>query len=315
MARDMKIYVAGHQGLVGSAVVRHIEANKKHTWVGKPRRELDLFDSRALTSFLSEEKPDAIVVAAAKVGGIGANSRFPLDFLVENLQLQLNIFESANSANIDRLIFLGSSCIYPKFAQQPIKEEYLLSGALEPTNEPYALAKIAGLKLVEAYSRQNKRDWLCAMPTNIYGPGDNFNVQTGHVLPTLINKFHQAKQMGHATVQLWGSGQAMREFLHADDLADAIIFLLENHHAPEHINVGTGIDLSIRELAEAVRRIVGFEGDIEWDASMPDGTPRKVLDVSKLETLGWTSSISLQQGLESTYAWFKSALDNGEARL
>lgn len=311
----MKIFVAGHNGLVGSAVVRHIAAHGRHTWCGRARHELDLSDPLAVRKFLELERPDAIVVAAAKVGGIGANSKFPLDFLQENLKLQLNLFEAADALDIDRLIFLGSSCIYPKFADQPIREESLLTGALEPTNEPYALAKIAGLRLVEAYSRQNKRDWLCAMPTNIYGPGDNFNIENGHVLPSLLNKFHTAKQLGHSKVRLWGSGTAMREFLHADDLADAIIFLLENHHSPEHINIGTGVDISIRELAESVKKIVGFEGEIEWDSSMPDGTPRKVLDVSKMEALGWVARTPLQNGLESTYTWFQSALSNGEARL
>jgi GDP-L-fucose synthase len=300
----MRIYVAGHRGLVGSAITRNIEAAGIHTWVGKSRAELDLFDRNAVEQYISDEKPDAVIVAAAKVGGIGANSSFPVDFLMENLKIQINLIESAHAQNIDRLLFLGSSCIYPKFAQQPIKEQYLLTGALEPTNEPYALAKIAGIKMIEAYARQYGRDWTSAMPTNIYGPGDNFNVVSGHVLPTLINKFHMAKTQGDSFVELWGTGSPMREFLHSDDLAAASLFLLENYHSPEHINVGTGVDVTIKELAEIVRDVVGFEGAIRWNSDMPDGTPRKVLDVTKLKEMGWQSQINLRDGIVSTYNWF-----------
>jgi GDP-L-fucose synthase len=302
----MKIYVAGHRGLVGSAIVRNIESHAVHTWVGKSREELDLFDAIAVENFIAEEKPDAVIVAAAKVGGIGANSSFPVDFLVENLKIQINLIESAHKQNIDRLLFLGSSCIYPKFALQPIKEDYLLTGALEPTNEPYALAKIAGIKTIQAYAKQYGRDWISAMLTNIYGPGDNFNIVSGHVLPTLINKFHQAKLLGNPSVELWGTGSPMREFLHSDDLASACLFLLENYHSAEHINVGTGVDVTIKELAELVANIVGFKGRTAWNADMPDGTPRKVLDVSKLSELGWRSQISLSDGIASTYEWFLS---------
>ena len=300
----MKIYVAGHKGLVGSAIVRQIETSGQHTWVGKTRQELDLFDIEQVDAFLEQEKPDAIILAAAKVGGIGANSNFPVEFLTENLRIELNIMESAHKQDVNRMVFLGSSCIYPKFAQQPIKEGQLLSGALEITNEPYALAKIAGLKLAASYRRQYGRDWVSAMPCNIYGPGDNFNLETGHVLPVLIKRFHEAKISGSSSVTLWGNGAPLREFLHSDDLASAVLFILENYHEEEHVNVGSGSEISISELAKEIAVVVGFEGEILWDSSKPNGTPRKILDTSKLARLGWSSQISLTSGISDTYQWF-----------
>ena len=306
----MKIYVAGHRGLVGSAIVRQIETSGQHSWVGKTRQELDLFDIEQVDAFLEQEKPDAIILAAAKVGGIGANSNFPVEFLTENLRIELNIMESAHKQDIDRMVFLGSSCIYPKFAQQPIREGQLLSGALEITNEPYALAKIAGLKLAASYRRQYGRDWVSAMPCNIYGPGDNFNLETGHVLPVLIKRFHDAKISGSSSVTLWGDGTPLREFLHSDDLAAAILFILENYHEEEHVNVGSGSEISISELAKAIAVVVGFQGEILWDSSKPNGTPRKILDTSKLAGLGWSSQISLTSGISDTYQWFINDLES-----
>lgn len=306
----MKIYVAGHRGLVGSAIVRRIETSGQHTWVGKTRQELDLFDIEQVGAFLEQEKPDAIILAAAKVGGIGANSNFPVEFLTENLRIELNIMESAHKQDINRMVFLGSSCIYPKFAQQPIQEGQLLSGALEITNEPYALAKIAGLKLAASYRRQYGRDWVSAMPCNIYGPGDNFNLETGHVLPVLIKRFHEAKISGSSSVTLWGDGTPLREFLHSDDLASAILFILENYHEEGHVNVGSGSEISISELAKAIAVTVGFEGEIFWDSSKPNGTPRKILDTSKLARLGWSSQISLESGISDTYQWFINDLES-----
>jgi GDP-L-fucose synthase len=300
----MKIYVAGHRGLVGSAIVRKIDNDREHTWIGKSRAELDLFNYDAVRSFLKTEMPDAVVVAAAKVGGIGANSKYPVEFLNENLRIELNLLEASHSVGIPRLLFLGSSCIYPKFASQPIKESELLTGSLEPTNEPYAIAKIAGLKMVEAYAAQYGHDWISAMPTNIYGPNDNFDLETAHVLPALMNRFHQAKLNNSAEVTLWGTGSPMREFLHSDDLASACLFMLDNIHSAGHFNVGTGKDVSIRSLADLLKEVTAFQGSLAWDHSKPDGTPRKVLDVSKLESFGWRSSIELSRGVHSTYSWF-----------
>ena len=305
----MKIYVAGHRGLVGSAIVRQIEADAKHTWVGRTRQELDLLDRDAVFNFLLEENPDAVIIAAAKVGGIQANNNFPVEFLSENLQLETNLMDAAHKANIDRLLFLGSSCVYPKFADQPIKEEYLLTGALEPTNEAYALAKISGLKLVQAYRRQYGRRWMSAMPTNMYGPGDNFDLENSHVLPALIRKFHDAKVAGLDSVILWGTGSPRREFLHSDDLGSACLFLLENYDDDIAINVGAGEDLEIRELAERIKDTVGFSGDIAWDESKPDGTPRKFLDSSRIRAMGWRPSISLSVGISQTYSWYVSQTD------
>lgn len=302
----MKIYVAGHRGLVGSAIVRQIEADGKHTWVGRTRQELDLLDRDAVFKFVSEENPDAVIIAAARVGGIQANNNFPVEFLSENLQLETNLMDAAHKADIDRLLFLGSSCVYPKFADQPIKEEYLLTGALEPTNEAYALAKISGLKLIQAYRREYGRKWISAMPTNMYGPGDNFDLENSHVLPALIRKFHDAKISGAQSVTLWGTGSPRREFLHSDDLGRACLFLLENYDDEIAVNVGASEDLEIRELAEQIKDIVGFSGEIDWDKSKPDGTPRKFLDSSRIRAMGWSPSISLSAGISQTYSWYVS---------
>ena len=300
----MKIYVAGHKGLVGSAIVRAIEAEGNHTWIGQSRSELDLLDRKAVFEYLAREKPDSVVIAAAKVGGIHANSTYPVQFLSENLQIETNLMDAAHAAGIPRLLFLGSSCVYPKLAQQPIKEEYLLTGELEKTNEAYALAKISGLKLVQAYRKQYGHKWISAMPTNMYGPGDNFDLENSHVLPALIRKFHDAKTQGQTTVTLWGTGSPKREFLHADDLGRACLFLLENYDEDVAINVGVGEDLPVKELAELIQGVVGFKGKIEWDSSKPDGAPRKLLDGSRISALGWKAQIGLEDGIRSTYEWF-----------
>ena len=307
----MKIYVAGHRGLVGSAIVRAIESNGKHTWIGQTRSELDLLDRDAVFSFLASETPDAVVIAAAKVGGIHANSSFPVQFLSENMQIETNLMDGSHAAGIEKLLFLGSSCVYPKFAQQPIKEEYLLTGELESSNEAYALAKISGLKLVQAYRKQYGHKWISAMPTNMYGPGDNFDLETSHVLPALIRKFHDAKIKGDKEVTLWGSGSPKREFLHADDLGSACLFLLEHYNSDSPINVGIGKDISIDALADLIQEIVGYSGEIVWDTSRPDGTPQKLLDVSRINQLGWEPSIDLRSGLEQTYKWY---VDSGLAQ-
>jgi GDP-L-fucose synthase len=302
----MRIYVAGHRGLVGSAIVRAIEAEGKHTWIGRTRSELDLLDRKAVFEFLANEKPDAVVIAAAKVGGIHANDTYPVEFLSENLQIEANLMDGSHATQIEKLLFLGSSCVYPKLAQQPIKEEYLLTGELEKTNEAYALAKISGLKLLQAYRKQYGHKWISAMPTNMYGPGDNFDLENSHVLPALIRKFHDAKTQRSASVNLWGTGSPKREFLHSDDLGSASIFLLENYDDDVAINVGVGEDIAIKDLAELIKGVVGFEGEIEWDFTKPDGTPRKLLDVSRIESLGWKATISLEDGIRSTYEWFKT---------
>jgi GDP-L-fucose synthase len=302
----VKIYVAGHRGLVVSAIVRAIDASDNHTWVGRTHSELDLLDRKAVFEYVAAEKPGAIIIAAAKVGGIHANNTYPVQFLTENLQIETNLMDAAHAAGIPRLLFLGSSCVYPKLAPQPIKEEYLLTGELEKTNEAYALAKISGLKLVQAYRRQYGHKWISAMPTNMYGPGDNFDLENSHVLPALIRKFHDAKFRGGQSVTLWGSGSPLREFLHADDLALACLFLLENYDDDVAINIGMGKDISIKDLAELIQSTVGFEGSIEWDSSRPDGTPRKLLDVSRIIALGWKPTISLEDGIRSTYDWYIS---------
>ena len=302
----MKIYVAGHQGLVGSALTRNIESSGKHNWFGKSRSELDLLDSKSVFDFVRSEAPDAILISAAKVGGIQANDTLPVEFLSENLQIELNLMDGAHAAKIPKVLFLGSSCVYPKLAPQPLKEEYLLSGPLEKTNESYALAKIAGLKLIHAYRREHGYSWISAMPTNIYGPRDNFDLASSNVITGLIRRFHEAKVSGAKTVSLWGSGAPRREFLHADDLASACLFLIESYDDELAINIGVGEDLEIKELAEKIREVVGFEGEIEWDSTKPDGTPRKLLDVSRITALGWKPKISLGDGIRSTYEWFKA---------
>jgi GDP-L-fucose synthase len=303
----MKIYVAGHKGLVGSANVRAIESDGKHSWIGQTRSELDLLDRKTVFDYLAREKPDAVVIAAAKVGGIHANDTYPVEFLSENLQIETNLMDAAHAAAIPRLLFLGSSCVYPKLSPQPIKEEYLLTGELESTNEAYALAKISGLKLIQAYRKQYGHKWISAMPTNMYGPGDNFDLENSHVLPALIRRFHDAKTSGSSSVSLWGTGSPKREFLHADDLGRACLFLLENYDDNVAINVGVGQDISIKELAELIRTTVGYQGNVAWDSSKPDGTPRKLLDVSLITNLGWKPEISLEDGIRSTYSWY---LDN-----
>ena len=300
----MRIYVAGHRGLVGSAIVRNIEASGEHEWFGRTRAELDLLDRKAVFEFIATEKPDAVIIAAAKVGGIMANNTYPVEFLSENLQIETNLIDACHKAEIQQVLFLGSSCIYPKLAPQPIKEEYLLTGPLEPTNEAYALAKISGLKLIESYRREYNRKWISAMPTNMYGPGDNFDPQNSHVLPALIRRFHEAKVSSAPSVTCWGDGSPMREFLHADDLASACIFMLENYDGDVALNVGTGQDITIRELTEIIAEVVGYEGEILWDTEKPNGTPRKLLDVSKLKGLGWEPQLALRDGIASTYEWY-----------
>jgi GDP-L-fucose synthase len=304
----MKIYVAGHRGLVGSALVRAIEKSGEHTWLGKTRHELNLLDRSAVFEFVKNEQPDWVIVAAAKVGGIHANATYPVEFLSENLQIETNLIDACHEANIDRVLFLGSSCIYPKECPQPISEDYLLTGPLEPTNEAYALAKISGLKLVQAYRKQYGHKWISAMPTNLYGPGDNFDLENSHVLPALIRRFHEAKVSGTDHVTLWGSGTPMREFLHSDDLAAACLHLLASYDEDVAINVGTGIDIPISELANQIKAVTGYQGSINWDTSKPDGTMRKVLDVSKLKQSGWVAQISLVEGLQRTYEDYKSSL-------
>ena len=305
----MKIYVAGHRGLVGSALVRAIEATDEHTWIGQTRQELDLLNRSAVFEYVAKERPDWVVIAAAKVGGIHANSTYPVEFLSENLQIETNLIDACHAAKIERVLFLGSSCIYPKASPQPIKEEYLLTGPLEPTNEAYALAKISGLKLIEAYRKQYGYRWISAMPTNLYGPGDNFDLQNSHVLPALIRRFHEAKEANAPTVTLWGSGNPMREFLHSDDLAAACLHLLATYNGDVAVNVGTGLDLSISDLASQIKEVVGYNGTIEWDSTKPDGTMRKLLDVSTLNASGWHATIPLNQGLSRTYEDFRASID------
>src|SRR5438132_2454248 len=302
-----KIYVAGHRGLVGSAIVRLLRTRGFNHLITRLRSELDLRDQNAVRSFFAQEKPDIVVLAAARVGGIKANSNAPVEFLIENVEVQNNAISAAYESGVRKLIFLGSSCIYPKLAPQPIPESALLTGPLEPTNEAYAIAKIAGIKLCQAFAQEYGANFVSAMPTNFYGPGDNFDLETSHVLAALLRKAHEAKMSGAGEMIVWGSGEPRREFLHVDDLAAAVLFLLEKYDSPEIINVGCGEDISIRELAELVCDVVGFRGELKWDRSKPDGTPRKLLDVSKIKTLGWQPTISLRDGVARFYEWF---LDN-----
>ncbi|CAN5363494.1 GDP-L-fucose synthase [soil metagenome] len=302
-------YVAGHRGLVGSAIWRRLEADGYTNLVGRTSTELDLRDRERTFELLREVRPRYVILAAARVGGILANDKYPAEFLSDNLRVQLNVMDAAQEVDVERLVFLGSSCIYPKLAPQPIKEDYLMTGPLEPTNDAYAIAKIAGILQVQSARKQYGRRWVSAMPTNLYGPGDNFSPTTSHVLPALIRRYVEAKESGIAKVTNWGTGSPMREFLHVDDLARAIVFLLENYDSPEPINVGTGEDQSIREIAELVAKVVGYEGEIEWDTSKPDGTPRKLLDVSRLKALGWSPTISLEDGLRDTVKWFHEHRD------
>jgi GDP-L-fucose synthase len=304
-----KIFVAGHRGLVGSAIVRRLRGEGFDNLLLRTRHELDLADPAAVSRFFEAERPVYVFFAAAKVGGILANNTYPADFIRDNLAVALNVVDAAHRHGTEKLLFLGSSCIYPRLAPQPIREEYLLTGELEPTNEPYAIAKIAGIKLCQSYHRQYGARFISAMPTNLYGPGDNFDLQSSHVLPALLRKFHEAKHSGAAEVVVWGSGRPSREFLHVDDMADACVFLMRSYESPEIINVGWGEDVSIRELAETVGEVVGFKGEIVFDSSKPDGTPRKLLDVSRLTQLGWQAKIPLREGVESTYAWYLSRLE------
>lgn len=306
IARNARIYVAGHRGLVGSAIWRRLSRAGFTGLIGKTRRELDLLDPVAVREFYRAEKPEYVFLAAAKVGGILANDQQPAPFLYENLLIQNHLIHGAYEHGVRKLLFLGSTCIYPKLAPQPLKEEYLLTGPLEPTNEWYAIAKITGIKLCQALRKQFGCDFISAMPTNLYGANDNYDLQTSHVLPALIRKFHEAKVHRAATVTCWGTGNPLREFLHADDLADACLFLMENYSDPNIINVGFGSDISIRELAELVKRIVGFEGDLVWDKSKPDGTPRKLTDSSRLFALGWKPKIDLASGIRMAYEDFVS---------
>jgi GDP-L-fucose synthase len=303
---DARIHVAGHRGLVGSAVWRHLEGRGHTGLIGRSSKALDLRDRDAVFDFYRAERPEYVVLAAAKVGGILANATYPADFLSDNIRIEMNVIDAAHEVGVERLLFLGSSCIYPKFAEQPIREDSLLTGLLEPTNDAYAIAKIAGVLHVQAMRRQHGESYISAMPTNLYGPGDNFDLETSHVLPAMIRKFHDAKVEGRDEVVLWGTGSPMREFLHVDDLAAAVVTLLEHYDEGAPINIGVGEDVTIKELAETVARVVGYEGRLTWDTSKPDGTPRKLLDVSRINSLGWKAAIALEDGIRSTHEWFVS---------
>ena len=302
--KGAKIYIAGHRGMVGSACWRALTLAGYTNLIGKTSKELDLRDQNAVEDFIKTQNPVAIIDAAARVGGILANDSYPYEFLMNNMLIQNNLIRSAHENNIEKFIFLGSSCIYPKFSPQPIKEEYLLTDELEPTNQWYAIAKISGVKLIEALRKQFSRDYVSLMPTNLYGPNDNFDLETSHVLPAMIRKFHEAKEDNHSAVKLWGSGSSFREFLHVDDLGQAVLFALE-HKLDDHLyNVGSGSDLTIKALAEMIQKNVGHSGDIFWDETKPDGTPKKLMDSSKLNSLGWRSTIDLEKGIKMTYDWF-----------
>jgi len=301
-----RIWVAGHHGMVGGAVCRNL-AMENCEIITAGRDTLDLLNQQTVNDWMKELKPDAIILAAAKVGGIYANSVYPVDFLYENLMIEANILSAAHNVDVERLLFLGSSCIYPRLADQPINERSLLSGELEPTNESYAIAKIAGIKLVEGYRKQYGRDWISAMPTNLYGPGDNYDLKNSHVLPALIRKFHEAKEQGDSEVVVWGTGLPLREFMHCDDLADALVFLLKYYSEREHINVGSGVEISISDLTQVIAKVVGYQASITWDKTKPDGMPRKLLDNSKLKGLGWDNCRSLLDGVSQTYDnWIES---------
>jgi GDP-L-fucose synthase len=310
MNQKTKIYIAGHRGMVGSAVWRALESNGYSNLIGKSSSELDLRNQQAVDEFYSLEKPEVVIDAAAKVGGILANNDYPYQFLMENMQIQNNLIDGAFKSGIDKFIFLGSSCIYPKFAPQPLKEEYLLTNSLEPTNEWYAIAKITGVKACQSIRKQFGKDYVSLMPTNLYGFNDNFDLKSSHVLPAMIRKFHEAKENNHSSVTLWGSGTPMREFLFVDDLAQAVIYALENTLDEHLYNVGSGKDITIKELAETIQKAVGHQGEIVWDRSKPDGTPRKLMDVSKMKAMGWTYSTELNEGIEKTYKWFLENINN-----
>lgn len=304
MNKPDKIYIAGHRGLVGGSIMQHLQATGFTNLLTRTSAELDLTSQAAVNEFFAEEKPDYVFLAAAKVGGIHANDTYPADFIRDNLQIQTNVIDAAYRNGTKKLLFLGSSCIYPKFAPQPMKEEHLLTGELEPTNEWYAIAKIAGIKMCQAYRRQYGFSAISLMPTNLYGPGDNFHPENSHVMPALIRRFHEAKEQGLADVTVWGTGTPRREFLHVDDLADASVYLMEHYDGEQFVNVGVGEDVSIGELAAMVKDAVGYQGELKFDTSKPDGTPRKLLDVSKLDGLGWKAKTELKSGIERTYQWF-----------
>ena len=304
MDKHSKIFVAGHNGMVGSAIVRKLQSKGYNNIIVRSSKELDLRNQQSVNGFIKTEKPDVVFDAAARVGGILANNNYPYQFLMDNMQIQNNLIDASLQHDVIKFIFLGSSCIYPKLAPQPLKEEYLLTSSLEPTNEWYAIAKISGVKACEAIRKQFNKDFLSLMPTNVYGPGDNFDLHTSHVLPAMIRKFHEAKQNNNAPVTLWGNGSAMREFIHVDDLADAAVFAFENNLTEHLYNTGTGVDLTIKELALTIQEIVGHTGDILWDETKPNGTPRKLLDVSKLSNAGWKAKIELKEGIRETYQWF-----------
>jgi len=317
--RNQRVFVAGHKGMVGSAIVRRLKALGYDNILIASRAELDLLDQTKVHAWFTENKPEQVYIAAAKVGGIHANNTLPAEFIHQNLMIEANLINAAHQADVQKLLFLGSSCIYPKFAEQPMREDALLTGTLEPTNEPYAIAKIAGIKFCESYNRQYGRDYRSAMPTNLYGPNDNFHPENSHVIPALLRRFHEAVQENAPEVVIWGSGKPMREFLHVDDMAAASIHVMELDDATyqantqpmlSHINVGTGVDCTIRELAETMARVTGFQGKLTFDASKPDGTPRKLMDVARLKSLGWQAEMSLEQGLTETYQWFMTNVEN-----
>jgi GDP-L-fucose synthase len=307
MEKNSKVYVAGHRGLVGSAIMRKLELKNYKNIICRTHKELDLTDQQAVNELFVSEKPEYVFLAAAKVGGIFANDTYPAEFIYDNLMIETNVINAAYKYGVKKLLFLGSSCIYPKFASQPMKEEYLLTGELEPTNEAYAIAKIAGIRLCKHYNQQYGTNFISVMPTNLYGPNDNFDLQTSHVMPALIRKFHEAKINNESKVVIWGTGKPLREFLHVDDMADACVYLMDNFNAEdmgEFVNIGVGKDVSIAELSETIRDIVGFEGEVLYDTSKPDGTPRKLLDVSLLNSLGWKHSIDLKEGIKNTFEWY-----------
>lgn len=310
MEKKDKIYVAGHRGLVGSAIVRNLKEKGYTNIIGRTHKELDLTDQVMVREFFESEKPDVVVLAAAKVGGINANNTAPADFAYQNMQIQCNVIDCCHKYQVKKLLFLGSTCIYPKMAPQPIPEDALLTGPLEETNEAYAVAKIAGLEMCKFFKRQYGDDFISCMPTNLYGPHDNYDLKGSHVLPAMIRKFHEAKLGNAPSVELWGTGTPLREFLYVDDMADACVFLLENYDGEQHVNIGTGKEVTIKELAEMVKETVGFEGEIIWNDSMPDGTPRKLTDVTKLHSLGWRHKVELEEGIKMAYDWFKENVEN-----
>ena len=310
MNQTDKIYVAGHRGLVGSAIVRNLEEKGYTNTIGRTHKELDLTNQQAVRDFFEEEKPDVVVLAAAKVGGINANNTAPAEFAYENMQIQCNVIKCCHDYGVKKVLFLGSTCIYPRMAPQPIPEDALLTGPLEETNEAYAIAKIAGLEMCKFFKRQYGDDFISCMPTNLYGPHDNYDLQGSHVMPAMIRKFHEAKVSGSPSVELWGSGTPLREFLYVDDMADACVFLLENYSGEQHVNIGTGKEVTIRQLAETVQKVLGYQGEIIWNKDMPDGTPRKLTDVTKLHGLGWRHKVELEEGVHLAYDWFKENVDS-----